>query len=357
MKLEFITNISKPVRRLQKYQSNSFLNIYLRGFSSSISKSATPTDDFIHIPPSGFLNSTSQGPIISTRPASTSTNHLESNVSSETNRLEKTSEKFWEKVSVGSIKNISDQRLQDFVILLDNKSIKTPEGHSLVIPRKKPILAHLIAHEWSILPSLKIKPHLVPLTSLASRAVDLASGNTQEAIHVANLSSLENITENLLPYLDTDTLLVFSPNNDCEGKLRIAQEKEYRSFISVAENFWSKFSTSRNPISLSWLDTETMGFASNKQSHETKEAVANWISSLNVWELVSLERATMSAKSLIIGMLITTGKISISEAVRVATLETVYQTELWGEVQDSHDVDFHDLQRLLGSAYILASEK
>ncbi|VVT57377.1 uncharacterized protein SAPINGB_P005665 [Magnusiomyces paraingens] len=281
--------------------------------------------------------------------------HLERNIPTETNRLEKTHERFWEKVTLGNTRKGS-QESSDYVILLDGKPIKTPAGNPLVIPSQKPSLAQLTAHEWTVLPSLKIKPHLVPLTSLASRAIDLAwteHGNLSRI----DSAALENIVEALLPYLDTDTLLVFAPYRDCEGKLRPAQEKEYRPLISKAEKFWTDSSKSSKPMSLNWLDSETMGFSLNKQSSETKEAVSQWIRSLDTWKLVALERATMSAKSLIIGMLVATGNISVPEAVRAATLETIYQTELWGEVQDSHDVDFHDMQRTLASAYILGSDK
>lgn len=314
-----------------------------RSFSLSAWLSATQNDSVFHVPQS-----------VAPKTPSIKPDHLETNAPTETNRLEKTLERFWEKVSVGYSQSSKADSKQDHVVLLDNKPIKTPAGHPLLIPSEKSSLAHLIAHEWTVLPSLKIKPHLVPLTSLASRAVDLTDGTlTKESMDPL---VVDNIVEALLPYLDTDTLLVFSPYSDCEGNLRPAQEKEFRPLIAKAEKIWGSTSDSSKSLTLNWLDTETMGFATNKQTAETKEAVGRWIKSLDPWRLVALERATMSAKSLIIGMLIATGDISIPDAVRAATLETVHQIELWGEVQDSHDVDFHDIQRTLASAYILGED-
>lgn len=282
--------------------------------------------------------------------------HMESNIPTETNRLEKTAERFWEKVSVTPASSTTTTSASStgagpnttpsgFYIQLDGKSVKTPGGRPLLIPSEKPALAHLIAHEWRILPSLKIKPHSLQLTSLAARAVDL-NGEGFGTTDAGRLAQ-NDIVSALLPYLDTDTLLIFSPHKDCEGTLRPAQEKIYRPIIAAAEKFWGK------SVVLSWLDTE-LCIAGNNQSPETKAVVGDWIKSLDPWELVSLERATMTAKSLISGMNIATHQMSVEDVAEACTLETIYQTQVWGEVEDTHDVDFHDIRRSLGSAYLLA---
>lgn len=263
---------------------------------------------------------------------------METNLPTETNRLEKTAERFWEKVSVGTVP-------EGLVVQLDGKAIKTPGGRPLVIPAEKKALAHLIAHEWRILPSLKIKPHSLQLTSLAARAVDLSAEFSEGNADLIKA----DIVDALLPYLDTDTLLVFAPLKDCEGTLRPAQEELYRSIIKNAETFWG------HGVILSWLDTEIC-IAGNTQSSETKQVVGDWIKSLDTWQLVALERATMTAKSLISGMNIATRQMSVEDVAVACTLETIHQTQVWGEVEDTHDVDFHDMRRSLGSAYLLASD-
>lgn len=266
--------------------------------------------------------------------------HLESNVPSETNRLEKTAERFWEKVSVAPSADG-----ESLFVQLDGKSIKTPKGLPLAIPARKKALAHLIAQEWRVLPNLKIKPHSLQLTSLAARAVDLEVDIKENGGDLVK----DDIVDALLPYLDTDTLLVFAPIKDCEGTLRPAQEEVYRGIIKQAEQFWA------NGVILSWLDTEIC-IAGNTQSEETKKVVGEWIRSLDTWQLVALERATMTAKSLISGMNIATRRMSVEDVSVAATLETIHQTKVWGEVEDTHDVDYHDIRRSLGSAYLLASD-
>lgn len=289
----------------------------------------------------GFASQVSSAEIDGAAPRNTSgAQHLETNAVTETNRLEKTAERFWEKVTVGT-----SQNGEGLVIQLDGKAIKTPGGRPLVIPSQKKALAHLIAHEWRVLPSLKIKPHSLQLTSLAARAVDLSA----ELQPVHGDPVREDIVDALLPYLDTDTLLVFAPLKDCEGTLRPAQEEVYRPIISAAEAFWGP------GVILSWLDTEIC-IAGNTQSEETKKIVGDWIRGLDTWHLVALERATMTAKSLISGMNIATRKMCVEDVAVACTLETIHQTQVWGEVEDTHDVDFHDMRRSLGSAYLLASD-
>lgn len=273
--------------------------------------------------------------------------HLETNVRSETNRLEKTAERFWEHVNV---KKASDD--SGYLVQLDKSAIKTPSGLPLLVPAPKPALAQLIAHEWRVLPSLKIKPHSLLLTSTAARAVDLSQdfeGPKGEAVR-------EDIIEALLPYLDTDTLLIFSPVKDCEGTLRPAQEETYRPIIKAAEEFWTRTAgASAEPVKLTWLDTENC-ISGNSQNAATKKVVADWIRSLDTWQLSALERATMTAKSLIIGMNIATLQMSVEKASEAARLETIHQTGIWGEVEDTHDVDFHDMERSLACAYLIASD-
>lgn len=46
----------------------------------------------------------------------------------------------------------------------------------------------------------------------------------------------------------------------------------------------------------------------------------------------------------------------IEEAARAATLEVAWQTEQWGEVEDTHDVEREDVRRGLGAGWCLVAE-
>lgn len=240
-------------------------------------------------------------------------------------------QKFWDKVKV---LDAQDAR----IVTIHNLPLRTPEGNDLRIPLSKPAtISHLIAQEWSVLPCLEVKNHHVLLTALAGRAIDMTS---EERAHV---------TEKLLPYLDTDTLLVLAPEKDCEGSLRDAQMKEFPDVVKDACEVW------RIP-SLKVLDTQNQLFG-NYQTDETKRKVREWINELDSWQFAALERATTAAKSLIIGMNVVLHRRPISELARLASLDVIEQTKLWGEVEDTHDVDKADVRRLLGASYIIAMRK
>ncbi|KAA8916551.1 hypothetical protein TRICI_001305 [Trichomonascus ciferrii] len=252
---------------------------------------------------------------------------VENNTKSETNRAERTLEKFWTKVDV------KPQEDNHYAVALDSSPIKTPKGNRLVVPSST--VAHLLAQEWSVITSLKIKPHSLPLTSLAARAIDLQDSPNER----------RDVVEYLMPYLDTDTLLVFAPSDDCEGTLRMAQENQYRPVINRAEDFWK--------VRLNWLDGDTMLFG-NTQTEETKAIVREWIEGLNPWQFAALERATITAKSLIAGLLVLNRSHTVDQIADLVNLEIIHQTKLWGEVEDTHDVNHADLRRYLGSAYVVS---
>lgn len=272
---------------------------------------------------------------------------LENNEQTESNRLSKTLTKFWNEVQINS----SPEKHE---IQLDSKTIRTPLGNKLVIPSDRKILAHLLLHEWASLSTLSIKTHQLPLTSLASRVIDLQFANsTQNGDAQAKVGVREDIVEDLLRYLDTDTLLVFSPQSEYEGKLRSAQEELYRPVIKKVEEILG------DGVELTWLDTE-VGLRGNKQTEEVRDRARKLLLGLDYWDLVALEKVTLSAKSLICGLLVLKAKssgdevLNLEEIAKCATLEIVFQTEKWGEVEDTHDVDYQDIRRNIASAAILS---
>lgn len=281
---------------------------------------------------------------------------VENNLQTETNRLEKTLSKFWEKVGI-------EETPEGFAVQLDGKTIKTPLGYKLVIPKSKKTLANLVANEWKHIPSLSIKSHSLPLTSLVSRAIDLINARNSDDIEaISKVGKLEDIQEDLLRYLDTDTLLVFSPKSDCDGELRPAQEKLYRPFIKTMEQYLLRKANSE-PIQLKSLDCD-VGFMANFQSEQVKEVARDWMSQLDIWEVVALEKATLTGKSFLSGVAIIRMHdksvameeheiLELEDIARAVTLETIYQTERWGEVEDTHDVDKVDVRRNLASASLL----
>jgi len=277
---------------------------------------------------------------------------VENNKSTESNRLSKTLTKFWNQVNI--YENSCEEK---YDIQLDNKTVRTPLGYDLSIPFERKLLAYMLYHEWSNISTSTIKTHSLPLTSLISRVIDLENSDRNNDLEsMAKVGFKKDIVEDLLKYLDTDTLLIFNPQNEYEGKLRNSQESLYRPIIS-------KFEKKFNNIKLNWLDTE-IGLKGNSQSEKTHNIVRSYMLNLNYYDLVALEKITLTTKSLICGIMVLENNniknesiIELEEIAKCATLEVFYQTEKWGEVEDTHDVDYQDIRRNITSAAILAFQE
>ena len=48
-------------------------------------------------------------------------------------------------------------------------------------------------------------------------------------------------------------------------------------------------------------------------------------------------------------------RYSVEDAARAASLEVNWQTGMWGEVEDTHDVEKEDVRRQFGSVVLLVS--
>ncbi|EJS43206.1 atp12p [Saccharomyces arboricola H-6] len=290
---------------------------------------------------------------------------IENNSPTETNRLSKTSQKFWEKVSLNR-----DSENKKIALQLDGKTIRTPLGNGIIVDDSRSLLAYLLKLEWSSLSSLSIKTHSLPLTSLVARCIDLQMINEPgcDPQLIAKIGgNSDAIKDQLLRYLDTDTLLVFSPINEFEGKLRTEQNESYLPLIKGIEGFLSKFS-SKPDVQLQVLDADIHGLRGNQQSDIVKDAATKYMDGLSPWDLAILEKAVLTTKSFICGVLLlenkkypehlpSTLRVDMETIVRAATLETIFQTEKWGELEDTHDVDKRDFIRKIHTAAIAAFEQ
>lgn len=289
--------------------------------------------------------------------------HVDSTVDklkTETNRLSQTTKKFWDQVSFEE-----HAETGKLVIQLDKKPIRTPLGNHLAVEKERELLARLLQKEWSNISHGSVKTHALPLTSLISRCIDLEAANKENAhpdLKVKIGGNRRELSDSLLRYLDTDTILVFSPKDELEGKLRAAQDDMYLPIIGSVEKFLSQYSA--KTISLQILDADVHGLRGNAQQPETLAAARKFLDSLSAWDLAVFEKTVLTTKSFICGILLLQNKASanpekalrytMEDIAKAATLETIYQTERWGEVEDTHDVDKRDIRRNVYAAAIAA---
>ncbi|PYH91275.1 ATP12-domain-containing protein [Aspergillus ellipticus CBS 707.79] len=273
-------------------------------------------------------------------------------------------QRFWKNVDV------KKELGGDYQVLLDTRPIRTPSKDALSIPSTKPYLAHAIALEWDVMTTAQqaLKNHLIPLTSLAARAADIAREDAQGETTTRN-----QIVKTAMRYLDTDTLLCWVPEqnvysigeineDDKPESLRGAQMRAAKDTIAfLSTRVWPGVDI--QPI----LDTDSILPASQPQV--TKDIIEQWISSLQAYDLAGLERGVLAAKSLLIAVRLVAEwsenfrhvqrpgreRFGIEEAAESASLEVKWQTDMWGEVEDTHDVDKEDLKRQLGSVVVVVS--
>ncbi|KAH8684613.1 hypothetical protein BGZ60DRAFT_426980 [Tricladium varicosporioides] len=272
--------------------------------------------------------------------------------------------RFWKDVHVRHL----DEGLQ---VHLDKRPLRRPTKEILIIPHDKPHLASAIALEWDLLVSAQqaLRHHLIPLTSLVSRALDIADEDAAGGGPIR-----ENIVKTLMRYLDTDSLLCWAPEAEADPpgyethkerteSLRSIQRKTATPIITfLTEKVWPGIEII--PV----LDSNSI--VPKSQPQMTKDIIRGWVSGLPAFELAGLERGVLAQKGLLgaVRLLVEWSmelahlrddtaekKFGVEEAAKVASMEVDWQTGMWGEVEDTHDVDKEDVRRQLGSVVLLVS--
>ncbi|KAF9897095.1 ATP synthase complex assembly protein atp12 [Lobosporangium transversale] len=244
--------------------------------------------------------------------------HLSAPLRDQMSRAEVSGKRFWEKAGV---KNLGDR----VAVTLDGRILKTPAGNQLTLPKDQEHLALMIAGEWHGQKTL-LKAHSLPMTSLVARAIDGFVGNEQ---------GRKDTLDRLIKFLDTDS---------------VCYQQDYPdSIVKAQHEHW-------DPI-LKWVKDEygldirvSQGITYVQQTDEVKQKLRDIVNSMNDIDLSAFERATLTAKSFLIGLAVVKRHLSVEKAWKAAQLEVLDQIDRWGEVEDSHDVDREFVKSQLASA-------
>jgi ATP synthase mitochondrial F1 complex assembly factor 2 len=255
---------------------------------------------------------------------------------------------------------------------LDERPLRHPQTKEIIrLPTTKPHLASALALEWDLLNSAQeaTKQHLIPLTSLVCRALDIQADDNAETSK--NPKIRDTITTTVLRYMDTDSLLCWAPparehdiRNEAGESLRDVQKQTADEIVSfLTTNVWPGIKI--EPV----LDGDSI--FPRQQEPGVREVVQGWISGLDAWEITGLERATLAGKSLLVAARVVAGwsesavgaglpshstSFGAEQAAKATSLEVDWQATQWGEVEDTHDVNNEDVRRQLGSVVLLVSE-
>lgn len=263
------------------------------------------------------------------------------------------------------------QEIEGLQVHLDTRPLRRPSKQLLLIPHHKPHLASAIALEWDLLVSAQqaMRQHLIPLTSLLSRALDIADEDAAGGGEIR-----ENIVKTVMRYLDTDSLLCWAPEPPADPpgyethvnrieSLRSIQKRTAEPIIAfLTEKVWPGIEI------LPVLDANSI--VPRAQPQMTKDVIKGWVSGLPAFELAGLERGVLAGKGLLgaVRLLVEWStelghlregagerKFGVEEAARAASTEVDWQTGMWGEVEDTHDVEKEDVRRQMGSVILLVS--
>ena len=267
----------------------------------------------------------------------------------------------------------ADNVAEGLQVMLDTRPVRTASKAILTLPPSKRPLAAAIALEWDLLTSAQqaLKQHYIPLTSLTSRAMDIAVADGE-----GNTEIREQLSVMLMRYLSTDTLLCWAPEHNPHdiGLDKSNQGTSVTSLrkkqMAVAEPIIAHLTSHLFPgVEIHAILGED-SILPTPQPKMTQEVIRGWIAGLPPFELAGLERAVLASKSLLVAIRLLvewseefkhiqkkgqSQKFGIAEAAEACSVEVTWQTNMWGEVEDTHDVEREDLARQLGSVILLVN--
>jgi chaperone required for assembly of F1-ATPase len=185
-------------------------------------------------------------------------------------------------------------------ILLDERPLRTPARQLLIVPRAP--LAEALAEEWRAQGDA-IRPDAMPLTRLASTAIDRMPEQRQAAIDEA------------ADYADTD-LLCYRAAEPFE----LVQRQHHAwqpplDWLSAAYGIRLCVTTSVLPVA---------------QPDAARAALRTAIEGLDDWPLVGLHAATTGLGSVVLGLALLHGRIDAEAALAASLLDELFEIERWG---------------------------
>jgi chaperone required for assembly of F1-ATPase len=188
-----------------------------------------------------------------------------------------------------------------FGVTLDDKPLRTPGKAPLALPSRA--LAEAIAEEWRG-QGAEIAPEALPLTRLASTAIDLVAARRAEVV------------AEVARYAGTD-LICYRAGHPPE--LASRQHEAWQPLIDWA---LLRFDA---PLEV------TAGVIPVAQPAATLRAFAAAVEAYPPLELAALHLATAACGSLVVALALIEGRLDSDAAFAAAQLDETYEIELWGE--------------------------
>lgn len=188
-----------------------------------------------------------------------------------------------------------------YAILLDGRPVKTPAQKPLEVESRA--LAEAIAAEWQA-QGEKVEPQTMPLMALTCSALDLIP--QRRDVEIGELAA----------YGETELLCYRSAS---PRELAERQALTWQPLLDWAERHLD--------APLRSIETITH----QPQDANSLAALRRAIEAHGDLQLASLSLAVRSSGSLVIGLALSHGAVTPTEAFEAAELDASYQIELWGE--------------------------
>ena len=209
------------------------------------------------------------------------------------------------------IKNIKIDIVQSkkgkYLLTINNKSLKTPDGNTIELPSMK--LAKILLKDYES--SFKSKPlNIVRPIKITNTAIDKIKPN--------NIFYINEITDNL----NNDMICYFAKS---PVELVDLQNKEWLPLINYMESSYN--------IELIY----TSKLFSINQKPDSLLKLKNILNEINIFKLSAIYTLSQITKSIIISLALVNNKISAKKAFENSNLEELYQISKWGKDEEAFD--------------------
>ncbi len=194
-----------------------------------------------------------------------------------------------------------------FAVAIDGRPARTPEGRELALSSEA--LARAIAEEWRA-PSETIDPFTMPLTRLASTAMDRVGAARRGVIGRA------------LEYAETDLLCYRA---GAPQELASSQQMRWQPLLDWAADV------------LGARLRVTAGVSPVAQPKAALGVLRAAVEALDDMEIAVLSTVTAATGSLIVALALIEGRIGADEAFDTSQVDESFQISRWGEDAEAED--------------------
>lgn len=188
-----------------------------------------------------------------------------------------------------------------YAVQLDGKTVKTPQGTPLVMPSLA--LCEAVAQEWADQGD-EIDPKSMALMPLAGTAIDRVS------------EVREGLVEGLLKFAETDLLCYFA--EDTQEALVAKQEQAWQPLLD-----WTADALGARLVS-------TQGIIAVDQDPKALAVLKDVLETFDNWTLTAMGELVAITGSLILGLAMVKGHLTVDEALHLARVDEDHQIEQWG---------------------------